>query len=384
MIAWSLATAALVCVLPGFVLGWVNLRRYRRAPVDGPRISTSVSICIPARNEAGNIEACIRSALRSGDEAGAPELEVLVYDDQSEDETPTILARLAAEDHRVRLVPTVPLPSGWNGKQHACERMGRAAGTEWLLFTDADVRFSPDMLRRTVLAREELDAELISTVPRELTGTIGEMLLIPLINWILLCYLPFGMMRKTLRSSASAAVGQFIFCRRNSWVDSGGHAAFRDSMHDGVKMPRAFREAGHRTDLFDGTELVSCRMYEGFTETWRGFAKNAFEGLGSVGLLVMVTILHAVGHLLPWGLLGWLLFGGEPLDPFLLSLVLGTLLLPFIQRAAMARRFQQSPLGVFVHPFAITCLIAVQWWSYLLDRSGRRSWRGRLATPDPS
>ena len=309
---------------------------------------------------------------------------MLVYDDQSDDETPTILARLAEEDPRVRLVPTVPLPSGWNGKQHACERMGQAAGTEWLLFTDADVRFSPDMLRRTVLAREKLDAELISTVPREITGTIGEMLLIPLINWILPCYLPFGMMRTTLRASASAAVGQFIFCRRSSWADSGGHAAFRDSMHDGVKMPRAFRNAGHRTDLFDGTDLISCRMYRGFAETWHGFAKNAFEGLGSVGLLVMVTVLHAIGHLLPWGLLGWLLFGSDPVNPLLLSLVLVILLLPFMQRAAMARRFQQSPLGVVVHPFAIACLIAVQWWSYLLDRTGRRSWRGRLATPDPS
>ena len=82
-----------------------------------------------------------------------------------------------------------------------------------------------------------------------------------------------------LGRSASAAVGQFILCRRDAWLDSGGHAGFRDSMHDGVKMPRAFRESGHATDLFDGTDLVSCRMYRGFRETWAGFAKNAYEGL---------------------------------------------------------------------------------------------------------
>ena len=130
MILWILILIALAMILPGFLLGWVNMRRYRVAPRDGDVEATSVSICIPARNEAKNIEACIRSALAAGDQAGAPALEVLVYDDQSDDETPEILARLSEEDSRVQSVPTQPLPDGWNGKQHACERMGHAATTE--------------------------------------------------------------------------------------------------------------------------------------------------------------------------------------------------------------------------------------------------------------
>ena len=384
MILWILILIALVMILPGFLLGWVNMRRYRVAPRDGDVEATSVSICIPARNEAKNIEACIRSALASGDQSGAPDLEVLVYDDQSDDETPEILARLSKEDSRVRSVPTEPLPEGWNGKQHACERMGHAATTEWLLFTDADVRFEPDMLRRSMLAQQRSKAELISTVPREITRTIGEMMLIPLINWVLLCYLPMGMMRSSLNPSASAAVGQFILCRRRSWRDSGGHAQFRDTMHDGVKMPRAFRVAGHATDLFDGTDLVSCRMYRGFRETWAGFAKNAYEGLGSVGLLITVTLLHVVGHLMPWGILAWALAVPEQRNPWLIALTVLVILLPILQRMVMARRFRQPLLGVLIHPFAIMCLIAVQWWSFHLDRTGRRQWRGRRASPAPS
>ena len=376
-----LIVLAFAAVLPGFILGTVNLFRYRRAPVAGVPASTSVSICVPARNEAENIEDCVRAALAAGDAEGAPELEVLVYDDQSEDETNEIVARIAANDDRVRLVPTEPLPGGWNGKQFACDQMGRAARTEWLLFTDADVRLEPDVLRRAFLAQERSRSEMLSTVPREITGSIGEMLLVPLINWVLLCYLPFGMMRRTLRPSASAAVGQFILCRRSSWVDSGGHAAFRDSMHDGVKMPRAFRAAGFRTDLFDGSDLVSCRMYCGFVETWNGFAKNAYEGLGSFGLLLMVTVMHFVGHLLPWGLLVWAIVGFERGDAGLLVAIIVLLALPFIQRAIMAWRFQQSPLGVLLHPFAIACMLAVQWWSFCLDRTGRREWRARRATP---
>lgn len=383
MTSWILLLISCSAALPGFILGWVNLRRYRVAPRTGTPAPTSVSICIPARDEAENIEACIRSALAAGDRPGAPELEVLVYDDQSTDETPAILERLVAEDPRVRTVDTLPLPEGWNGKQHACERMGQAARTEWLLFTDADVRFEPEMLVRTLLARERAGVELLSTVPREITRTLGEMLLVPLINWVLLCYLPFGMMRSSLRPSASAAVGQFILCRRSAWLDSGGHAGFRDSMHDGVKMPRAFREAGHSTDLFDGTELVSCRMYRGFAETWAGFAKNAYEGLGSLGLLITVTLVHLLGQLLPWALLirgllapseqGWLIAGA--------ALVIA---LPVVQRMVMARRFRQPLIGALIHPLAIVCLTAVQWWSFRLDRTGRRHWRGRVASSPAS
>lgn len=380
MIVEILIILAFVALAPGFLLGFINLLRYSKPPETGELEATSVSFCIPARNEAGNIEECIRSALGAGDVEGAPDIEVLVYDDQSSDGTPEILARLAEEDPRVRAVPTVPLPEGWNGKQHACERMGHAACTEWLLFTDADVRFDRAVLRQSLLASRELKADLLSTVPREVTGTIGEMLLVPLINWVLLCYLPFGMMRKTLSPSASAAVGQFILCRREAWLDSGGHAAFRDSMHDGVKMPRAFRAAGHRTDLFDGTGLVSCRMYRGFRETWQGFAKNAFEGIGSVGLMSMVTVMHVLGHILPWVILVLVLLDPDLRTPSLAAASVVLVLLPLFQRAVMAWRFRQSPLVVLLHPMSICCLIGVQWWSWVLDRTGRRQWRGR-STP---
>lgn len=382
MTLWVLLILGFGAMLPGFVLGWVNLGRYRRAPVSGTPAPTSVTVCIPARNEERNIEACVRSALAGGQVSGAPQVEVVVYDDQSSDSTKEIVLGLAQEDPRVRLEPSRPLPSGWNGKQHACDCMGRSASTEWLLFTDADVRFEPDFLRRTLLAQEELHADLVSTAPKEVTGSVGEMLLVPLINWVLLCYLPFGLMRRTLRPSASAAIGQYLFCRRTSWEESGGHAAFQNSMHDGVKMPRAFRSAGFRTDLFDGTDLVSCRMYEGFGQTWRGFAKNAYEGLGSFGLLVMVTVMHFFGYLLPWALLIWILAnGGFARDETViqLALVVALLLLPIVQRFVMAWRFQQSMLSPLLHPFAIACLTAVQWWSLYLDRTGKRQWRERTA-----
>ena len=142
----------------------------------------------------------------------------MVYDDGSTDGTGEILARLAAEDDRVVAARTERLPEGWNGKQHACDAMGRQCDTDWMLFTDADVRFERDALRRTRAALRRSseggrDVALLSAFPRERTGTVGESLIVPLIHFVLLSYLPFGRMQTTLDPAASAA-GSSVVCMR--------------------------------------------------------------------------------------------------------------------------------------------------------------------------
>jgi len=183
VLLWLPAFSA--CVSAGaLAMTVVNLGVYRRAaPRAAGRASAGepgalpvVTVCIPARNEELNVEAAVRGALANAD---VP-LEVLVYDDQSTDRTPAILAALRSEDPRVRAVATEPLPDGWNGKQWGCERMGQAARGQWLLFTDADVRFAPDCFARALAEAARLDASLLSTVPREETGTFLERLVVPM------------------------------------------------------------------------------------------------------------------------------------------------------------------------------------------------------------
>jgi glycosyltransferase involved in cell wall biosynthesis len=355
-----------------------NLRLYTRTVRgDRPAARTAVpmvSVCIPARNEEANIEACVRSVLANVDVA----VEVLVYDDQSTDATPAILARLVAEDARVRVVPTQPLPQGWNGKQWGCERMGQAAHGQWVLFTDADVRFERDCVARTLARAESLGADLLSTAPRQVTGSWAEHAVIPLISFVLLSYLPMARMRATTSPAASGACGQFILARRDAWLASGGHAAFRASMHDGIKMPRAFRRAGFRTDLFDGTDLVQCRMYRGFGQVWRGFAKNAYEGLGSPVLLLFVTLLHGCAVLLPWLTLA-LGLAGVAMATWVPWVAALTIVAGFAQRIVLARRFAHAWASVALHPVGILMLTVIQWHSLWLHLTGRRAWKGRTA-----
>ena len=372
MAAWvSLGCAALPTLM---VMS--NLVRYRgvRAPSAALDVADRVDVCIPARNEAANIEACVASVLA---QRGVP-VRALAYDDQSDDDTPRLLANLRSRSTAVVAVPTEPLPQGWNGKQWGCERMGQASDAAWLLFTDADVRFEPDAVAAAVAFAKHSGSDLVSTVPHERCGSIGEALVVPLIHFMLLGYLPMGLMRHDPRPSLAAGCGQFLLVRREAWLRAGGHAAFRESMHDGIRLPRAVRAAGGRTDLFDGTALVSCRMYRGMAQTWRGFAKNAYEGLGSLPVLVFFTSLHLAGHVLPFVMLG-LVAVGVPVDARVVGLFGLAAMAGLFTRLLLVMRFRQPVIGALLHPVAMLLMTAIQWRSLWLARTGRRAWRGRVA-----
>lgn len=384
MIAAGFMIAAAVLTGFGLVMTLINLRVYRPAP-RGPGLPGApgasdevplVTVCVPARNEEANLEACVRSLLAQTHGA----LEVLVYNDHSDDATGEILQRLIAEDPRVRAVAVEPLPVGWNGKQFACDRLGRAAAGEWLLFTDADVRFEPGAVGAALASARALDADLVSTFPRQVCGSVAEVAVVPMIFFILFSYLPMPRMRRTADPSASAGCGQFLFARREAYLASGGHAAFADSMHDGIKMPRAFRRAGFRTDLFDATDLCRVRMYRGLGATWRGFAKNAYEGLGSVGLLAFITVVHGLAHLAPWAVLAaWLGGFGVPASAAVLAVVAVGLAL--VQRSVLTVRFRHPWLTVPLHPVGVLLMTLIQWHSFYLHATGRRAWRGRTLAP---
>ena len=377
-----IASSMLAAALQPLALGLVNMRRYRPAPdittIAAETKPLRVAVCVPARNEQSNIEACVRSILSSRD----VDVRAYVYDDESTDGTGEIVARLAKEDARISVVARRALPGGWNGKQHACFRMAEHGLDQdpeirWFLFTDADVRFEPEAVARALGFALRSEAALVSTVPREVTGSLGEMLLVPLIHFVLMGYLPIGRMRTTLDPAASAACGQFILVSREAYIATSGHSAFRASMHDGVRFPREVRKAGLRTDIFDGTDLVSCRMYRGFIETWRGFAKNAFEGLGSVTLLVFITVYHTLGQILPWVVVGLAVAIGPWEEGAWLAL--GAIACALLLRALLAARFQQSWWNVVLHAPSIVMLSLVQWRSLWLHRTGRRGWKGRVA-----
>ena len=350
----------------------VNLLVFRRLPPHTAEALPPVSILIPARDEGETIGVCVEAALSSQDVT----CEVVVLNDHSRDDTAHIVQELAARDPRVRLEVAPPLPRGWCGKQHACHVLSMLARHDLLLFIDADVRLSPDATARAVAYLQRSNSDLVSGFPRQQTGSLLETLLIPLIHVILLGYLPIPAMRWQSNWVAyGAGCGQWFLARRAAYVEAGGHGAIRRSLHDGLTLPRAFRAAGFRTDIFDATDTAACRMYHGNGACWAGLAKNATEGMGSPRAIVVWTVLLLGGHVLPFAMLGV----GLAMQWWTVTLVAAAAAACTLAiRLPAALRFRQKMWAALLHPLAVLLLVAVQWDALLRRLCGRPSiWKGR-------
>ncbi|WP_376098867.1 glycosyltransferase [Roseomonas sp. CCTCC AB2023176] len=322
---------------------------------------TLVSILIPARDEAENIGTCLDAALASTGVA----IEVVVMDDGSRDGTAEIVAARAAADPRLRLERAPALPLGWTGKVHACQRLADAARGTHLLFIDADVRLQRDAAARMAGHAARTGIALVSGVPRQDIETIGEALTVPAINLMMMGYLPGAGRAFTRHKALAAACGQLILVERGAYDAVGGHATFRDKLHDGLCLARNLRAAGHQTEIVDGAELATCRMYKSFGEAWRGFLKNAREGMATPIGLPIWTVLLFGGHVLPWLLL--------PSAQAALALTL-----TYIMRAAITVRAREPAWTIPLHPAIVLMALAIQWTAMIRGLLGRPAgWKGR-------
>jgi hypothetical protein len=280
----------------------------------------------------------------------------------------------AAVDARVRLEQAPTLPSGWCGKQHACHILAQRARNHLLVFIDADVQLAPDALARMAAFLETRHLALASGVPQQVTDTLLEKMLIPLIHFVLLGFLPIWRMRRSPKPAYGAGCGQLFIARAEAYHVAGGHAAIRASLHDGLKLPRSFRRAGFSTDLFDATEIATCRMYQTAAEVLAGLSKNAHEGLATPVLIGPWTILLLGGQTLPWALLAC----ASSLNEQTIIIAAIAAALSLLPRWLAALRFRQSWLGALLHPLGIILFVGVQWWSLARRLSKKApSWKGR-------
>jgi hypothetical protein len=381
------AIAGTLCFFAAIPAGmFLNNLRWYRAPGGEAASDARAAVLIPARNEERNVRACVESVLASRGVG----LEVLVLDDGSTDGTAEIVREIALRDGKVRLVEGRALPAGWNGKQHACWVLAQETDAGLMLFLDADVRVGPEALVRCVGEMQRRKVALLSGFPRQILGGWMERMLLPLIHFVLLGLLPMGRMRKTTKVAYAAGCGQFFLAEREAYFACGGHAAIRDTRHDGLRLPEAFRRRGLRTDLVDLTELAEVRMYESAGAVWMGLAKNATEGLGSPRRIVPVTVLLLMGQVLPVVAAGfWIAFWvsswvvGATLDDgraaIWVSVLLGAAVVgSYLPRAIAVRKFKQPVLSAVLHPVGILMLLGVQWYALTRQVLGRPvEWRAR-------
>ncbi|MEQ1564306.1 MAG: glycosyltransferase [Myxococcota bacterium] len=346
----ELLAAAAAGPLVVTVLNGLTWRRPAPAAGAGP-----VSVLIPARNEAANIDRCVRAALAQ------PEVvEVVVVDDGSTDGTAERVS--AIDDPRVVLIQGEGLPPGWVGKPHACHQLARRARSPRLLFVDADTTLSPGAVARLA----SVDADVVSALPRQQLGTTGEAAIVALLHLTYASWLPLALVRWVSDPRVLAANGQVLSISRAAYDAIGGFEAVRAEVVDDMALCRAAKVAGHTVAFVDGFEVATCRMYGSGREAVDGFSKNLYEGLGHPLVLAAVLTLYFGCFVAPWL--------AAPFAPWAWLGVAANL----TQRALLAWRFRLPASTVALHlPSALAFgWIAVR--SLRWSRGNAIAWRGRV------
>ena len=353
-----------------------NLRMLGRAAPrgEGPRTRWLVSVLVPARNEARNIRRCLESLLAQD----YPLLEVIVLDDGSTDGTGEIVAEMARQDPRLRLVRGQPLPPGWMGKNFACHQLARLARGEWLLFTDADTDHRPDTVSWAVEAAQQNRADLVSLIPRTATHSLGEELLLPIIPFGLLGCFPLALGQRLRVPFLTMALGPFMLFRREAYRRIGGHRAVRGEIAEDVVLARRVRAHGGRVVLVDGSEQVDVHFYHGFREAWHGLAKSAFAAL-EYRLLPSLLMVAFYGFLFLWPV--FLLFEGLWQGRFGEPTVRLALFQVFLNSGlwyGLAVRFRLPRRTAVLYPFTIALVILIMLDSIRQATLSGIGWKGRV------
>jgi chlorobactene glucosyltransferase len=244
-------------------------------------------VLVPARNEARNIRACLESLIKQD----YPNLEIIVLDDDSSDETPQIVRELAAQHERIRLVPGQLLPADWHGKAWACQQLSQQAKGEWLLFVDADTRPRSDCVSSALAIAWVNGLDLVSLLPDMALKTFGERVIMAVIPFVFMACVPHFMFTWTRYPGLVAAIGPFMLFRRETYWKLGGHEAVRRDIVEDVMIARWVKRVGGRVALVDGTATFRVEFYHGFREAWKGLSKSAFPAFdySLVGMLLALA-----------------------------------------------------------------------------------------------
>lgn len=305
--------AQLVPALPWLapLLGLHELAFHRPSLATFPCLTGErVSVIVPARNEAASIDNLLSSLIASE----YPDLEILVVDDRSTDDTAERVALWAARDDRIRLIQGRELPPGWFGKPWACVQGAEQANGTILVFTDADTTHSPSLLGRTVAAIRQEQIDLLSVATRIQCVTFWERIVMPQVFAILgLRFAP----RRVNRSRTPwgvAANGQYLVLPRTSYLKQGGHTAVFDQVVEDIALAQHCIRSGGKLRFYHAESLISTRMYRSLAEMIEGWSKNIH--LGSR----MVTPPGILRFLAPFGVMLAMIFWLIPPLTLLLGL----------------------------------------------------------------
>jgi hypothetical protein len=335
-------------------------------PEAWPRLSLVVAAC----NEADHVEAAVSSLLRQD----YPDLEVVLVDDRSGDDTGAIADRLAQSDGRLRVLHVAHLPAGWLGKVHALARGAEAARGDWILFTDADVHFAPGTLRLAVAFAVERGVDHVAAIPDIWPST-------PLVDAVTAMFLrTFTVITRCWAvedpaSPAFVGIGAFNLVRRAALERTEGFAWLRLEVGDDMGLGLLLKRSGARCCLVSGAGLVGLYWYRDLGEMARGLEK-AYASVGRCSPVRMVAIGLAVTALewaplvmfAPLGVPGLWVAGAV--------MLIAMAIVAIVQRCSLGQpRIATLLLGPVAAVVSLALTVRSGWLGW---RRGGVLWRGTL------
>lgn len=315
-----------------------------------------VSLLVPCRNEEQNIAKLLKSLTSQTYET----IQIVLYNDNSTDKTLELLRQEKKKhpSHSIQIINGGKLPKGWVGKNHACFQLAKRAKGKYLCFIDADVRLAPIAIQQLISVHK---GGLLSVFPKQIKRSVGEWLIVPLMKWFLLSLLPFQMIQRSPREEIVAANGQLMCFSQEAYMKVGGHKSVASDIVEDMALARRSKRKGVNMQTFISTRLISCRMYNSFRESMRGFSKSFFPGtrLSKTGFALLL-FLFALTFFVPF------IFISSPLAWIALALLVANkLVVSAIQQEYAEAAFFPAHLVLFV----VVGILSVS--------ARRRIWKGR-------
>ena len=266
-------------------VGMARLPWLADAPPLSPGGAPLVSVIFAARDEAEKLPGAIQTLLAQD----YPEFEVVAVNDRSQDQTPAILHDLERAKPNLKVIDVANLPPGWLGKPHALVAGFEQSQGEWLVFTDADVHFAPDVLRRAVaLAQDRQWDHLTLLASVEMRGFWE----ITAITYFSLGFIignePWQ--ASNPRSGRYVGVGAFQLVRRAAYEKSGGHRRLRMDVIEDMKLGKLIKMAGLRSGVAVAQDMVRVRWHSGLRNVIRGVTKNMFAAVHYNALFALAAM----------------------------------------------------------------------------------------------
>ena len=372
MDTWLLVCIGLFCSLWIFIylsLMYTGLRLplFDKITVMPPKVWPRLSIIIPACNEEQHIEQAAKTILAQD----YPELEIILVNDRSTDNTGEIIDRLAADDARIKAVHIKTLPENWLGKVHALSEGKKHVTGDWMLITDADIHYAPGVLRKAISYVEDKKIDHLALMPNVEMNSF----------WLEMAINTFGLVfflttrAATINKPGSKAVigvGAFNLVRRKTFDKTPGFEWLRMETVDDMGVGLMMKNAGAQTHFAIADKDLSLGWYHSIAGMFHGLEKNLF-GAGPG-----YSVIKLFFQLVPlWALVAAPFMAFYSDNVWLWSLATIATFLYLIFAFFFIRKKQSETFALLLFPVGLILLsLMMMWAAFKCVKNGGIDWRG--------